>query len=202
MGKGEIAHYEQFLLFPKCFQKACFPGASKGDIVWEWVNKSQNVRFVLIKSICRQQFKCDKNSYVGLRSGRKHCGSRRKYWWPAFSPFPTMFSKAIFLFFRVIKSLDCLINYPEERVFLKTLLEKDKMLVASILPAFSPFSPIFSVLPKTKFYFFSKIILSSANTFILDKSKNLAFGKELKLKIFNWNSKWPELYKKKFNLIQ
>ena len=38
MGKGEIAHYEQFLLFPQCFQKACFQGASKGVIVWEWVN--------------------------------------------------------------------------------------------------------------------------------------------------------------------
>ena len=32
MGKGEIACYE-------CFQKACFPGASKGVIVWEWVNE-------------------------------------------------------------------------------------------------------------------------------------------------------------------
>ena len=37
VGKGEIVHYEQFLLFPQCFQKACFPGASKGVIVWEWV---------------------------------------------------------------------------------------------------------------------------------------------------------------------
>ena len=37
MGKGEIARYEQFLLFPQCFEKACFPGASKGVIVWEWV---------------------------------------------------------------------------------------------------------------------------------------------------------------------
>ena len=37
VGKGEIASYEQFLLFPQCFQKACFPGASKGVIVWEWV---------------------------------------------------------------------------------------------------------------------------------------------------------------------
>ena len=37
VGKGEIAHDEQFLLFPQCFQKACFPGASKGVIVWEWV---------------------------------------------------------------------------------------------------------------------------------------------------------------------
>ena len=37
VGKGEIARYEQFLLFPQCFQKTCFPGASKGVIVWEWV---------------------------------------------------------------------------------------------------------------------------------------------------------------------
>ena len=37
VGKGEIARYEQFLLFPQCFQKACFLGASKGVIVWEWV---------------------------------------------------------------------------------------------------------------------------------------------------------------------
>ena len=37
MGKGEIACYEQFRLFPQCFQKVCFPGASKGVIVWEWV---------------------------------------------------------------------------------------------------------------------------------------------------------------------
>ena len=37
VGKGEIACYEQFLLFQLCFQNACFPGASKGVIVWEWV---------------------------------------------------------------------------------------------------------------------------------------------------------------------
>ena len=45
--EGEIACYEQFLkrncfleqflLSPQCFQKACFLGASKGVIVWEWV---------------------------------------------------------------------------------------------------------------------------------------------------------------------
>ena len=35
VGKGEIACYDQFLFFPQCFQKACFPGASKGVIVWE-----------------------------------------------------------------------------------------------------------------------------------------------------------------------
>ena len=41
VGKGEIARYEQFLLYPQCFQKACFPGASKGVIVWEWVKTSR-----------------------------------------------------------------------------------------------------------------------------------------------------------------
>ena len=37
VGKGEIARYEQFLLFPQCFQKACFPEVSKGVTVWEQV---------------------------------------------------------------------------------------------------------------------------------------------------------------------
>ena len=41
-GKGELALYEQFLLFSPCFQKACFPGPSKGVIVWEWVNPFPN----------------------------------------------------------------------------------------------------------------------------------------------------------------
>ena len=41
--KVEIARYEQFLLFPQCFQKACFPRASKGVIVWEWVNPCPTV---------------------------------------------------------------------------------------------------------------------------------------------------------------
>ena len=38
MGKGEIDRNNQFLLFPQCFQKACFQGASKGVIVLGWVN--------------------------------------------------------------------------------------------------------------------------------------------------------------------
>ena len=52
VGKGEIPRcYEQFLLLPPCFQKTCFPGASKGVIVWEWVNRKQILE---IESICRQ----------------------------------------------------------------------------------------------------------------------------------------------------
>ena len=44
VGKGEIACYEQLLFFLQCFQKACFPTASKGVIVWEWV-KLEIVRY-------------------------------------------------------------------------------------------------------------------------------------------------------------
>ena len=39
VGKGQIARFEQFLIFAQCFQKACFPEASKGVIVWEWVKE-------------------------------------------------------------------------------------------------------------------------------------------------------------------
>ena len=43
--------------------------------------------------------------------GRKHCGKSRKCWLPAFSPFPTFFSKGFFL--RVVKSPDCVVkSYP------------------------------------------------------------------------------------------
>ena len=61
VGKGEIACYVQFLLFPQCFQKACFQGMSKGVIVWEWVKSlSHNPDFkqpeevLLFKNIVRK----------------------------------------------------------------------------------------------------------------------------------------------------
>ena len=51
VGKREIARYEQFLLFPQCFQKACYPGASKGVIVWEWVKLVIFIVFSLHHSV-------------------------------------------------------------------------------------------------------------------------------------------------------
>ena len=47
VGKGEIARYKQFLLFPHCFQTAFFPEASKGVIVWECVNKTYYIPFLV-----------------------------------------------------------------------------------------------------------------------------------------------------------
>ena len=40
---------------------------------------------------------------------------------------------------------------------------------------------MFSTLPKTNFSFFFTFILSSANAFNLDQSKNMSFGKESKV---------------------
>ena len=34
VGKGEIAGYQHFLLFPQCFQKVSFSGSLKVGIVW------------------------------------------------------------------------------------------------------------------------------------------------------------------------
>ena len=76
MGKGEIARDEQFLFFLQCFQKACFPGASKGVIVWEWVNSlpnwHQNSGLVQIQSKYRRQYIRDSNFEFCFGKGRKH----------------------------------------------------------------------------------------------------------------------------------
>ena len=42
VGKGEIAHHEQFLLFPQCFQKACTPDTWKQGLAWERINGQPN----------------------------------------------------------------------------------------------------------------------------------------------------------------
>ena len=40
--------------------------------------------------------------------GRKHCGKRRECWFPAFSSFPTMFSKGLLV--RIFLSRDCVVE--------------------------------------------------------------------------------------------
>ena len=43
VGKGEIARYEQFLLFPQCFQRTFTADTSKPGLVWERVNPSTQI---------------------------------------------------------------------------------------------------------------------------------------------------------------
>ena len=42
------------------------------------------------------------------RKGRNNCGERSKCWLPAFSPFPTMFSKGFL--HRGVKGQDCMVK--------------------------------------------------------------------------------------------
>ena len=60
-----------------------------------------------IKAFADNKKKCDQKIEICLGMGRKHCVERRKCWLPAFSLFPTMFSKAFFL--GVLKSRDCVV---------------------------------------------------------------------------------------------
>ena len=57
--------------------------------------------------------------------GRKHCWKRRRWWLPAFSPFPTMFSKGFF--FRVVKSRDFAVKILTWKIC--TLAVKDIVLL-------------------------------------------------------------------------
>ena len=103
--KGEIARYEQFLLFPQCFQKACFPGASKGVIVWEWVMSNICVVCKCFKfgtgtciRFCHLVESCPFPPYILIFNASKkkalgkHCGKRWNWSEWAISPFSAIFS--------------------------------------------------------------------------------------------------------------
>ena len=49
VGKGEIACYKQFLLFPQCFQKTCSADTYKPGLVWERVNPLQSQVLTTLK---------------------------------------------------------------------------------------------------------------------------------------------------------
>ena len=44
MAKGEIAHYEQFLLLPQYFQKSSAADVSECDYMWERLKKNISYR--------------------------------------------------------------------------------------------------------------------------------------------------------------
>ena len=56
VGKGEIARYEQFLLFPQCFQKTCTADSYKPGLVWERVKSKLAVLWVMDKMLVTSNF--------------------------------------------------------------------------------------------------------------------------------------------------
>ena len=59
----------------------------------------QTTYFGLVQIVrrCRRQNNCEWKFEICFVKGRKQCGKRRKWWLPALSPFPTMFSKGSLL---------------------------------------------------------------------------------------------------------
>ena len=106
--KKEIVCYKQFLLFSQCFPQLYIFSEAKcvREVMGKLFTKRQIFRLVQIENICRKQNESQKKeNEICFGKGRKHCGKRRKCRLPAFSPFPTMFSKGFFP--RFITSRDC-----------------------------------------------------------------------------------------------
>ena len=49
-----------------------------------------------LKALADDKINVTKKVEICFGKGRKHCGKRRKCWFPAFSPFPAMFSKGFY----------------------------------------------------------------------------------------------------------
>ena len=90
---------------------ACFPGASKGVIVWEWVNSLPNDKILdwsKLKAFADNKINATEKFKFGLERVENILGKSRKCWLPAFPPFPTVFSKDFFRW--VVKSRDCVVK--------------------------------------------------------------------------------------------
>ena len=51
VGKGEIARYEQFLLFPQCFQRTFTADTLKPGLVWKRVNMFPSVTNTVVLTL-------------------------------------------------------------------------------------------------------------------------------------------------------
>ena len=76
-------------------------------------------RLVQTESICRRQNKCYLQTEIHFGMCKKHCGKRRKCWLPAFSPFPSIFSKGFL--FTVVKSRDYVVQITTQDVNSETI---------------------------------------------------------------------------------
>ena len=97
VGKGEIARYEQFLLFPQCFQKASFPGASKGVTVWEWVNSLPNDKILdwpKLKAFAHDKMNVTEKFELVLERVQNIVGKGENAGYLHFLLFPQCFQKA------------------------------------------------------------------------------------------------------------
>ena len=195
LGKGEIAHYEQFLLFPQCFQKTCNANRWKPGINWERVKCRH---FVNHKSITITEkwdrfewetnppitynYVCFLTNYESVGKmpnglihvqyiGFEHCASTNNVlsvW--------SICSETEDFTWTFFNSLP---HNPDLEIegFWKHYGKRRKCWQA----VFSPFPTMFSTHLKPYFSFLFTFILLSANAFNLDQSKFLLFGEGLNI---------------------
>ena len=60
-GKGEIARYEQFLLFLQCFQKTRAVDTLKPGLVWEMIKKESRILTVLARRLLQTLWDTENN---------------------------------------------------------------------------------------------------------------------------------------------
>ena len=141
----------------QCFQKASYPGASKGAIVWEWVHINN-----------RWQIKWGWKDATCLKNDRKGCRKIRKCCLLTFSLLlPQCFQKPslprFLTHYHTIPHFDALKIYSCGKQ-----CEKRKN---CLWQAISPSTTMFSNLYGTYFPFLMHFKMSSAICFNLDKSK-------------------------------
>ena len=120
VGKGEIARYKQFLLFPQCFQKACFPGASKGVIVWEWDNCLPND-----KALAQPKSKVIADDKINVPQKKRNLFlERKKTLWEKEMLVICIFSFFIFFFFQKPSSSGSSL-LPQGQAFFLRVVKRD-----------------------------------------------------------------------------
>ena len=92
-----------------CLTYSCSLSALVEHVLLFIVNSFTNYKILhLSKLKAFTDNTCSSNDNSCLSTVRKHCGKWRKCWLPAFSPFPTIFPKCLFL--KVVKSQDCMVK--------------------------------------------------------------------------------------------
>ena len=101
VGKEQNARYQHFLLFPQCFQKPSLSGSLKVGIARERVNSLPNDKILDLskfKVFADDNFNLTKMVKFFFDKVESLVGKGGNTGYQHFFPFPTMFSKALFLY--------------------------------------------------------------------------------------------------------
>ena len=108
VGKGKIAGHLHFLLFLQSFQKTLFWTFYHTNPTFNSLPNNKTLNMTKSKVFADHKLNITKITISSFGRVENTVGKGRKCWLPAFSPFPTVFSKDFIL--RVFKSQDCVVK--------------------------------------------------------------------------------------------